>query len=78
MLFVISVYEDVKPALQFWKQNEKLIYIYSSGSVEAQKLLFGNSVCGNMLGVIIFIFKCVRKKGTNNRTINELWYLTSN
>lgn len=53
---MISVYEDVESALQLWKQNGKLIYIYSSGSVEAQKLLFGNSVCGNMLEVITFIF----------------------
>lgn len=38
------------PALQLWRSTENnKIYIYSSGSVQAQKLLFAQSVAGDML-----------------------------
>ncbi|XP_011878181.1 PREDICTED: enolase-phosphatase E1 [Vollenhovia emeryi] len=43
------VYEDVPKALESWTSNGKKIYVYSSGSVEAQKLLFGYSVHGDLL-----------------------------
>lgn len=42
------LYSDVKPALEVWKSLGKSLYIYSSGSVAAQKLLFGNSVEGDL------------------------------
>ncbi|XP_028661216.1 enolase-phosphatase E1 [Erpetoichthys calabaricus] len=44
-----EVYEDVAPAIQTWRQLGMKVYIYSSGSVEAQKLLFANSTEGNLL-----------------------------
>jgi enolase-phosphatase E1 len=34
------LYEDVLPQLQAWKQEGKKLYVYSSGSVEAQKLFY--------------------------------------
>ncbi|XP_011159478.1 enolase-phosphatase E1 [Solenopsis invicta] len=43
------VYEDVPKAFESWTSNSKKIYVYSSGSVEAQKLLFGYSVHGDLL-----------------------------
>lgn len=43
------VYPDVPPALERWKNQEKRMGIYSSGSVDAQKLLFGYSEAGNLL-----------------------------
>lgn len=43
------VYEDVPKAFESWTNNGQKIYIYSSGSVEAQKLLFGYSVHGDLL-----------------------------
>ncbi|RKO94389.1 2,3-diketo-5-methylthio-1-phosphopentane phosphatase [Blyttiomyces helicus] len=44
------VYDDVVPALERWTSSLGLdVYIYSSGSVEAQKLLFGWSEKGNLL-----------------------------
>lgn len=44
------VYDDVLPALEQWRSVEgQKIYIYSSGSVQAQKLLFGMSSSGDML-----------------------------
>jgi len=45
------VYDDVIPAFKQWTSNDIKIYIYSSGSVDAQKLLFGNSKFGDMLQV---------------------------
>uniref|UniRef100_T1JKV3 Enolase-phosphatase E1 n=1 Tax=Strigamia maritima TaxID=126957 RepID=T1JKV3_STRMM len=47
------VYDDVPPAFIDWNRNGKKICIYSSGSVEAQKLLFGYSSHGNLLKYII-------------------------
>lgn len=46
------VYEDVLPALKLWTSSEKKVFIYSSGSVEAQKLLFQHSVDGDLLQYI--------------------------
>jgi enolase-phosphatase E1 len=45
------VYEDVVPALKRLIADEKKVYIYSSGSVEAQKLLYGYSNQGDLLEV---------------------------
>jgi enolase-phosphatase E1 len=42
------VYPDVAPALRRWAQAGVRLFIYSSGSVEAQKLLFGFSEAGNL------------------------------
>lgn len=47
------VYDDVLPALEQWRSVEgQKIYIYSSGSVQAQKLLFGQSSAGDLLPFI--------------------------
>ena len=43
-----AVYPDVPPALARWKAAGLRLYVYSSGSVEAQKLIFGHSVAGDM------------------------------
>lgn len=43
-----QVFDDVPPALKKWHQQGKQIYIYSSGSVLAQKLLFGHTVAGDL------------------------------
>ncbi|XP_066586097.1 enolase-phosphatase E1-like isoform X2 [Prorops nasuta] len=42
------IYEDVPKALEAWTNNGRKVYVYSSGSVEAQKLLFGHSVFGDL------------------------------
>ncbi|XP_028166163.1 claspin-like [Ostrinia furnacalis] len=47
------VYDDVMPALEQWRSvDERKVYIYSSGSVDAQKLLFGQSLAGDLLRFI--------------------------
>jgi methionine salvage enolase-phosphatase E1 len=48
---LLRVYDDVVPAFDRWKEQGCKIYIYSSGSVPAQKLLFEFSVKGDLLPV---------------------------
>jgi enolase-phosphatase E1 len=43
------VYDDVPPALSAWNTAGKDVRIYSSGSVQAQKLFFGHTIAGNLL-----------------------------
>lgn len=42
------VYDDVVDALNAWKERDVPVYIYSSGSVDAQKLLFEHSDQGDL------------------------------
>eukprot|EP00026_Physarum_polycephalum_P015737 Phypoly_transcript_16489.p1 GENE.Phypoly_transcript_16489~~Phypoly_transcript_16489.p1 ORF type:complete len:256 (+),score=37.89 Phypoly_transcript_16489:90-857(+) len=43
------VYEDVVESLQRWQKANVPVYIYSSGSIEAQKLLFGFTESGDLI-----------------------------
>ncbi|KAG8313825.1 Enolase-phosphatase E1, partial [Homalodisca vitripennis] len=43
------LYDDVEPSLKSWTEDNRSVYIYSSGSVNAQKLLFGHSEKGDLL-----------------------------
>jgi len=47
--FTAPVYPDVAPALRRWGQAGHRLAVYSSGSVPAQRLLFGNSDAGDLL-----------------------------
>jgi enolase-phosphatase E1 len=42
---VCPLYSDVLPALKRWESAGKRIFIYSSGSIAAQKLLFAHTAC---------------------------------
>ena len=42
------VYDDTVPALRDWKTKGLNLYVYSSGSVPAQKLFFGFSTAGDV------------------------------
>jgi enolase-phosphatase E1 len=42
------VYPDVAPALHAWLTAGRLLYVYSSGSIAAQKLFFGHSDAGDL------------------------------
>jgi enolase-phosphatase E1 len=44
------VYDDVPPALAAWSAAGKDVRIYSSGSMQAQKLFFGHTIAGDLLG----------------------------
>jgi enolase-phosphatase E1 len=43
-----EVYADVPPAFERWSSGAKAIFIYSSGSVLAQQLLFGSTGAGDL------------------------------
>jgi enolase-phosphatase E1 len=43
------VYDDVPPALAAWNKAGLDVRIYSSGSVQAQKLFFGHTIAGDLL-----------------------------
>lgn len=56
-----SVYDDVPEALKTWKKEGKKIFIYSSGSVAAQKLLFKYSKFGDLDSVSTISKFCLFK-----------------
>jgi enolase-phosphatase E1 len=51
-----EVFDDVPPAFARWRRQNKLICIYSSGSALAQKLLFANTIAGDLTGCIYRYF----------------------
>lgn len=68
------VYTDVPEAMQRWRDAGKRLYIYSSGSVLAQKLLFGNTEDGNLLPLLDGHFDTAvggKKEADSYRTITE-------
>jgi enolase-phosphatase E1 len=47
-----QLFADVPPTLERWKKTEKAIYIFSSGSIQAQKLIFQYSEAGDFTAYI--------------------------
>ncbi|WP_439851562.1 acireductone synthase [Pseudomonas syringae] len=45
------VYPDAVDALQRWHQDGYKLYVYSSGSIQAQQLIFGCSEAGDLSGL---------------------------
>jgi len=46
--FAAPIYADAAPALRHWHAAGLPLYVYSSGSVAAQKLFFGHSEAGDL------------------------------
>lgn len=46
------LYDDVRPALLRWREAGLDVRIYSSGSVEAQRLFFGHTELGDLLPLL--------------------------
>jgi enolase-phosphatase E1 len=46
------VYDDVPPALKAWNAAGRDVRIYSSGSIQAQKLFFGHTIAGDFLPLL--------------------------
>lgn len=46
------IYDDVASCFKKWSEDGRRLFIYSSGSVEAQKLLFGNTEEGDLLELL--------------------------
>ena len=47
-----QVYPDVLPAFARWREQQRAIHIFSSGSILAQKLLFAHTTAGDLTGYI--------------------------
>ncbi len=47
-VFKAHVYAEVAARLQQWRASGLLLYVYSSGSIAAQKLFFAHSEAGNL------------------------------
>ena len=54
--FTAHIYDDVIPCIQKWHDSGKVLAIYSSGSVEAQKLLFKHTCFGDLTKYISHYF----------------------
>ncbi len=50
------LWPDVAPCLRAWSRAGLRLAVYSSGSVPAQKLLFGHSVAGDLTGLFTGFF----------------------
>lgn len=51
-----QVFDDVPPAFRRWREQQKEICIYSSGSVLAQKILFARTGAGDLTTFILDYF----------------------
>lgn len=54
--FESHVYEDVPPRLRQWLDEGRTLAIYSSGSVQAQKLYFAHTSAGDLTGLFSWFF----------------------
>lgn len=50
------LYDDVLPVLKAWRSSGVVLAIYSSGSVEAQQLLFGHTPVGDLRPLLSYYF----------------------
>lgn len=51
-----DLYVDVAPCLRAWAAGGVRLFVYSSGSVAAQRLIFGHSVAGDLTGFFAGFF----------------------
>ena len=51
-----EIFPDVPPAIRRWRTEGRDVAIYSSGSVLAQRLLFGSTAAGDMTPLIVHFF----------------------
>jgi enolase-phosphatase E1 len=51
-----AVYPDVPPVLRAWHEAGRRLYVYSSGSEAAQRLIFRHSVAGDLAGLFSGFF----------------------
>lgn len=69
------IYEDVPRNLRRWHDRGIALYVYSSGSVQAQKLLFANTCAGDLTGLFSGYFDTriggKRESGSYERIIKQ-------
>ncbi|MFJ5157573.1 acireductone synthase [Pantoea sp. NPDC088449] len=72
--FTGHLYPDVLPAFERWQQQGISLYVYSSGSIAAQKLLFGYSDEGDLTSLFSGYFDTgvgAKRETQSYRTIAE-------
>ncbi|XP_062206900.1 probable bifunctional methylthioribulose-1-phosphate dehydratase/enolase-phosphatase E1 1 isoform X2 [Phragmites australis] len=67
------VFEDVPPALEKWHASGIKTYIYSSGSREAQRLIFGNTSYGDLRKYLCGFFDTTVGTKREARSYYEIW-----
>ncbi|XP_068640113.1 probable bifunctional methylthioribulose-1-phosphate dehydratase/enolase-phosphatase E1 1 isoform X2 [Aristolochia californica] len=66
-------FEDVPEALERWHSMGIKVYIYSSGSREAQKLIFGNTAYGDLRKYLCGFFDTAVGNKRETRSYLEIW-----
>ncbi|GJN37770.1 hypothetical protein PR202_gb26758 [Eleusine coracana subsp. coracana] len=67
------VFEDVPLALEKWHASGIKAYIYSSGSREAQRLIFGNTTYGDLRKYLCGFFDTTVGTKREPRSYYEIW-----
>ncbi|OEL32441.1 putative bifunctional methylthioribulose-1-phosphate dehydratase/enolase-phosphatase E1 [Dichanthelium oligosanthes] len=67
------VFDDVPPALEKWHASGIKTYIYSSGSREAQRLIFGNTTYGDLRKYLCGFFDTTVGTKREPRSYYEIW-----
>ncbi|MGA7218445.1 MAG: acireductone synthase [Candidatus Sulfotelmatobacter sp.] len=67
-----QVFRDVPPALQRWRTANKNVAIFSSGSVQAQQLLFANTAAGDLRKYISHYFDTTTGSKLDERSYAEI------
>ncbi len=67
-----DVYDDVVRALKDWTDAKIPVYIYSSGSISAQKLIFGYSSHGDLLRYLSGHFDLSTGKKTESSSYRKI------
>ena len=87
--YTSHLYDEVLDCLKDWKERGIDLYIYSSGSVQAQKLLFGHTINGDVTVLFSGYFDTTvggKKESTSYQNIlneirlsgNEVLFLSDN
>ncbi|KAL6875748.1 hypothetical protein ACP4OV_013261 [Aristida adscensionis] len=66
------VFDDVPEALKNWHANGTKVYIYSSGSREAQRLLFGNTTYGDLRRYLCGYFDTTTGNKRETKSYSEI------
>ncbi len=69
-----QLFADLKPAFERWTRAGKRLYIFSSGSIQAQQLLFRHSESGDLTQFLSGYFDTetgAKKEGDSYRTIAQ-------
>jgi enolase-phosphatase E1 len=73
------IYEDVPRNLHRWHEQGLALYVYSSGSVHAQQLLFANTAYGDLTGLFSGYFDTrignKRESISYERIVNQIGFL---